>query len=199
MRFTFTDFRPRFSDSCLVDDTLDLDFIPIPYIGAALSAAKSHLARSQETFDVEFTSLSTATAYMSYEYMLCCAILLPNEHNVSKSKKTALPFFVSFPDIVKRLSAETGSTGDAGMAIVIQSVSDVSLVHAEALEAHENDMIHDKWVRDTFAVKHGLDVWRETRLRLRWEAALLRSKILVRWKVTLFSSLSSLNGNAMQT
>ncbi|KAF6763909.1 hypothetical protein DFP72DRAFT_486971 [Ephemerocybe angulata] len=170
--------------SCLMNDTLDLDFVPIPYIGSALLAARQQASQTEETFDVEFTCLAPSIAFMDYKFLFCCAILLPNRHDASKSKKTALPFFTTFTDIVNRLSVPTAS---GEKAIAIQSVKDISGVHAEALEEHEHDMVFDTWARRGFVARHGVVAWRETRMRLKWEAALLRTKTLVRWKVTLLS------------
>jgi hypothetical protein len=159
----------------LVNNTLDLDFIPLPFLKSALAVAQNQLEPNQ-SFELEFTSLSPKISLMSYQYLLCAAILLPNRHNVSISKKTALPFFIALPKVISTLKA---------FSTVIQSVKDVSSLHAEALENHAEDMVQDKWMRSSFVARHGIDAWRETRLRLMWEAALLKSNALVRWKITM--------------
>ncbi|KAJ3544076.1 hypothetical protein NMY22_g2906 [Coprinellus aureogranulatus] len=178
-------------DNCLVDDTLDLDFIPIPYVASAISVAKRRLALDNaldyDDLNVEFTCLARDIGFMSKRYLLCCAILLPSlGHNLSKSKKTALPFFGSIEAMVRRLEGVLTPTCSPGKAkSIIKAVNDISMLHADALELHENDMVFDTWVRSSFVARHGPDAWRETRLRLKWEAALLRAKVLVRWKVTV--------------
>jgi hypothetical protein len=139
---------------------------------------------------------------MSTRYLQCCAILLPAlAHNLSKSKKTALPFFLSVEDVIRRLKSISRKSACASRytrsrsetyveereenKAVIKAVENISMLHAEALDLHESDMVFDRWVRSGFVARHGSDAWRETRLRLKWEAGLLRAKVLVRYKVTM--------------
>lgn len=68
---------------------------------------------------------------------------------------------------------------------IVEAVENISILHAEALDLHESDMVFDRWVRSGFIARHGSDAWRETRLRMKWEAALLRAKVIVRYKVTM--------------
>lgn len=133
--------------------------------------------------NVEFTCLASDVEWMSKRFLLCCAILVPSlGHNLSKSKKTALPFLVSYADIAVRIQAISSVCHSSKDKAMIQ---DISMLHADALELHENDIVFDRWVRSSFVARHGPDAWRETRLRLKWEAALLRAKVLVRYKVTV--------------
>ena len=173
-----SDNLPLNLGACLVGDTLDLDFIPLPFIPSAIILAHRQVVQ-EGTFEVEFTCLADSTGFASLHFWLCAAILLPNRHNISTSKKTGLPFIVDLPTILRSLSSPT---------VTVQSVKDISRVHAKALECHESDMVNDKWMRSSFVARHGIHAWRETRLRLKWEAMLLRASLLLRWKVTMVNA-----------
>ena len=91
-------------------------------------------------------------------------------------RRTSSPLFTRLADVLSLLTS-------GPHALRILSMSNASLSHANALDAHAMALEYDSGARCRCIRAVGVEGWREERLYARWEAALLRAGMLTRWVV----------------
>lgn len=128
---------------------------------------------------VDFSCLSDQVNILTSKFLLCAIPFLPflsEQKKGRKKSRKATPLFISVQEVISLLSV---------MHIRIQSVQNISLQHAAGLLAVEKDLVGDKALRMAHIAAVGLQGWREDRLMLVWEARLLGSGLLTRWRIII--------------
>ncbi|KAF8964006.1 hypothetical protein BDZ97DRAFT_1919245 [Flammula alnicola] len=162
--------------------SFDLDFSPYDKLETEMRRIQER-HQSENTPTIEFSCLNPRIRFMAPDFLLCAIPFLPgvySKHQTTRKRRTdrtTTPLFVQLQDIVALLSA-TGSSR-------IRNIVDISSEHAEALYKLEQDLVDDRDLRTEHIKVAGVDGWREERFLMTWEAGLLRSGLLFRWRVTL--------------
>jgi len=128
---------------------------------------------------LEFSCLSPEAGPLSFECMACTILFSPYIVNVRLGKRknrTTMPLFTKVQDIVALLSTGTS---------LIENIANVSREHARFLCAMEGDLCYNRDIRQEHIAQVGLVGWREDRLLLLWEASLLLSGVLTRWRINV--------------
>ena len=68
----------------------------------------------------------------------------------------------------------------------ILAVTNISAIYASDLLELRERLHFDASTRSSYVARYGVECWRERRLMLAWEAALLRAGMLERWSVELY-------------
>ncbi|KAK0483979.1 hypothetical protein IW261DRAFT_991979 [Armillaria novae-zelandiae] len=142
--------------------TLHLDVVPHSQIEASLASLIKSLTAGC-TATIEFTTISPRIAWMSKEFILCSLPL-----------RNSTPLLVSLTDI---LSICTPAR--------IKSVVNISEKYATALNNEVERLVENRTQRIAFIDQYGLEIWRERRFLMYWEAGLLDAGYVMRWMVEL--------------
>ncbi|KAK0441866.1 hypothetical protein EV421DRAFT_1904458 [Armillaria borealis] len=142
--------------------TLHLDAVPYSQMEASVASfIKSLTAGSTAT--IEFTTISPQIAWMSKEFVLC-----------SLPWRTSTPFLVSLTSILSICAPA-----------MIKSVVNISNKYANTLNNEVERLVEDRTKRIAFMNQYGLEIWRERRFLMYWEAGLLDAGHVTRWMVEL--------------
>ena len=156
---------------------VDLDFIPYP--GLKKSIAFIVDSPGQQSFTLCLTCLSPRISLLDSRFPFTVLPLLPKVYHQPSGKiRTTTSLFLSLQYLLILLASN-----HPDLAIV--KVANISSSYAEILQEIENALVDDRTLRTNYIREYGLTGWREQRLRLVWEASLLRQGRLQRWKVTL--------------
>ncbi|PBK78497.1 hypothetical protein ARMSODRAFT_968609 [Armillaria solidipes] len=142
--------------------TLHLDVVPHSQTEASVASfIKSLTAGSTAT--IEFTTISPQIAWMSKEFILCSLPL-----------RTSTPLLVSLTSVLSICAPAR-----------IKSIVNISEKYANALNNEAERLVEDRTKRIAFINQHGLEIWRERRFLMYWEAGLLDAGHVTRWMVEL--------------
>lgn len=162
--------------------SFDLDFVP--YHDLQVELRRIHeLHRQKNATVIEFSCLGTGVRLMSSDFVLCAVPFLQQDdakdtHTyTTRISRTSMPFFMQMHDVISILTSSRATT--------IKSVMNISYEHAETLYKVERELVNDRNLRIQHIKDIGLAGWRKDRLMLAWEAGLLSSRLLVRWRITL--------------
>ncbi|KAK0211042.1 hypothetical protein DFS33DRAFT_1379009 [Desarmillaria ectypa] len=142
--------------------TLHLNVIPRSQTESSIASFIKSLTAGR-TATIEFTAVSPQIAWMSKEFILCSLPL-----------RTSTPLLVSLIDIISICAPAR-----------IKSVVNISDRYAKALNNSADRLVEDRAERIAFIDQYGLDMWRERRFLMCWEAALLDVGHVTRWLVEL--------------
>ncbi|KAK0195652.1 hypothetical protein F5146DRAFT_1174735 [Armillaria mellea] len=142
--------------------TLHLDALPHSKIDSCITSFIKSLAVGS-TATIEFTTVSPQIVWMSKDFILCSLPL-----------RTSTPLLVSFAGVLSVCAPAR-----------IKSVVNISERYADALTSSAEKLAEDRADRSAFIDQYGLDMWRERRLLMYWEAALLDVEHVTRWIVEL--------------
>ncbi|KAK0196812.1 hypothetical protein F5146DRAFT_17764 [Armillaria mellea] len=141
---------------------LHLDVVPHSQTEASVASfIKSFTAGSMAT--IEFTAISPQIAWMSKEFILCSLPL-----------RTSTPLLVSLTGILSICAPAK-----------IKSVVNISEKYANALSNEAERLVEDRAKRIAFIDQYGLELWRERRFLMYWEAGLLDAGHIMRWIIEL--------------
>ncbi|PBK74279.1 hypothetical protein ARMSODRAFT_1060297 [Armillaria solidipes] len=148
--------------------TIGLDLEPVWSAKTMTWLLKGHFLCSKSlvvgsTATIEFTTMSPQIVWMSKDFILCSLPL-----------RTSTPLLVSFTRVLS-VCAPTR----------IKSVVNISERYADALSSSAERLAEDRADRIAFIDQYGLDMWRERRFLMYWEAALLDVGHVTRWIVEL--------------
>ncbi len=142
--------------------TLHLDALLHSEIDSRITSFIKSLAVGS-TATIEFTTISPQIVWMSKDFILCSLPL-----------RTSTPLLVSFAGVLSVCAPAR-----------IKSVVNISERYADALSRSAERLIEDRADRIAFIDQYGLDMWRERRFLMYWEAALLDVGHATRWIVEL--------------
>ncbi|KAF8913526.1 hypothetical protein CPB85DRAFT_553845 [Mucidula mucida] len=146
----------------LSQNPLHLNTIPHSQIHAAI---KSHLNNRTGSTVLEFTTLASNVPWMSREFILSAVPFL-------RRAGTPTPLLTSLLDVLKIDDAR------------IKTVENVSRQYAALLiTTAEFELTEERATRSEFINRFGMQMWREHRFLLIWEAALLNAGLTCRWIV----------------
>lgn len=153
---------------------IDIDHIPATrlkrYLGQYYRQAQSSVP---STTTIEFTCFHPSIAFMDTRFNLCALLLYSPKYD-----RVFTLFGGSLKAVLDTLYSLSGRIGE-------QVVIDNSDNHAKHLEQSEHALTFKDPVRSDFMIKHGLEAWREKRMKLTLEANLLKAGFLQRWQVIL--------------
>ncbi|KAK0226162.1 hypothetical protein IW262DRAFT_1480353 [Armillaria fumosa] len=115
------------------------------------------------TATIEFIIVSPQIVWMSKDFILC-----------SLSLHTPMPHLVSFTGVLSLCAPAR-----------IKSIVNISKRYADALSSSAERLVKDRADRIAFIDQYGLNMWRERRFLMYWEAALLDVGHVTRWIVEL--------------
>ncbi|KAK0504521.1 hypothetical protein EDD18DRAFT_1325919 [Armillaria luteobubalina] len=142
--------------------TLLLDVLPHAQIDSSITSfIKSIPVGSTAT--IEFTIVSPQIVWMSKDFILCSLPL-----------RTPMPHLVSFSGVLSLCAPAK-----------IKSIVNISKRYADALSSSAERLVKDRADRIAFVDQYGLNMWREQRFLMYWEAALLDVGHVTRWIVEL--------------
>ncbi|KAF9483795.1 hypothetical protein BDN70DRAFT_264046 [Pholiota conissans] len=159
--------------------SFDLDFVPYHELRHEIRCIQD-LHRPGNSTVIEFSCLGPGVRLMGADFLLCAVPFVTSNVNAHACKKrinrTSMPFFVQVHDVVGILTSRR--------ALAVKSIINISWEYAETLYRLEKDLVNDRNLRTQHIEDVALAGWREDRLMLAWEAGLLTSKLLVRWRIT---------------
>ena len=136
---------------------IDLDNKPLEH----LTTIQLHEGKAT----LEFTSLSSSISVLSTRHILCMVPLLRRR----------------LPHRLANVLAAANDTGHFKLSSLVNS----SVTYANALAAASSTLTDDPVARNFFADELGIKGWREAKLMLEFEAALVRRGWLQHWEVVL--------------
>ncbi|KAK0239809.1 hypothetical protein EDD85DRAFT_949638 [Armillaria nabsnona] len=142
--------------------TLHLDVVPHSQTEASVASFIKSLTTGS-TATIVFTTISPQIAWMSKDFILCSLPL-----------RTSTPLLVSLTGILSICAPAR-----------IKSVVNVSEKYANALNNEAERLVEDRTRRIAFVDQYGLEIWRERRFLMYWEAGLLDAGHVTRWMVEL--------------
>jgi hypothetical protein len=157
--------------------SIDLDVVPHRDLETELRRIQiSYQAASSIT--IEFSCLASSVTFMSKQFVLCAIPLLPRTlgKRIERKPRTSTLLLTRLESIVALLSS---------LSCRIVRVDNVSFGQAAILQKLEMDLVDNRSKRVECIQDLGVAGWREERFMLAWEAALLASGILVRWRIIL--------------
>ncbi|KAL1744024.1 hypothetical protein HDZ31DRAFT_83001 [Schizophyllum fasciatum] len=139
---------------------------------------------------VEFTTVSGGISPWTTPWILCALPFCTHRHTSGcmRPPSPTTPLFATLPATLAMITHI--NTKDAGhkpdrSGRTILAVRNTSADHAAYLLAHRERLHSDAATRTAYVARYGIECWRERRLMLAWEAALLRAGKLARWSVEL--------------
>ncbi|TRM55346.1 hypothetical protein BD626DRAFT_418399 [Schizophyllum amplum] len=183
--------------------TLQLDSVP-PYL--LESCLVRNLSFRYACF-LEFTTVSMNLTPWSLAWILSSVPFCPHRHKsrCMLSGPSTTPLFATLHatlEVLARANAKISATHkmsankmsadartstnkpDSGTKTV-HAVTNISAAHASTLLAQRDRLHSDTSLRTSYIARYGIECWRERRLIMAWEAALLRAGMLERWSVEL--------------
>ncbi|KAI5900416.1 uncharacterized protein SCHCODRAFT_01117694 [Schizophyllum commune H4-8] len=171
----------------------------------APSLAEPRLAaflRAHYACAVEFTAVSGSISAWSTPWILAALPFCPHRHKAAciRTEPQTTPLFATLHgtlDLLARadaLAAPDESAAPDTLASpdgldqprkTILAVHNISVNYAADLLELRERLHSDATMRSSYVARYGVDCWRERRVMLAWEAALLRAGMLVRWSVEL--------------
>ncbi|KAK0228844.1 hypothetical protein IW262DRAFT_1353423 [Armillaria fumosa] len=142
--------------------TLHLDVVPHSQMEASVASLIKPLTAGS-TATIEFTTISPQIAWMSKEFILCSLPL-----------RSSTPLLVSLTGILSICAPAR-----------IKSVVNISEKYANALNNEAERLLENRTKRIAFIDQYGLEIWRERRFLMYWEAGLLDAGHVMRWMVEL--------------
>ncbi|TFY70258.1 hypothetical protein EVG20_g2738 [Dentipellis fragilis] len=168
--------------SSFVAYSLNLDYVPHGQLESLIRHLQAALSMNSLASLELATHQSTSSIFDPSFVLAAVPFLPPRPHADSKLQRpdfptrTSMVLSASLPDVIGLLSS-----GDAPLTIA--SVANISSAHAKALDVTATRLERDPEMRSEFLENHTLEQWREEVLCLRWEAALLKIRMLTRWKI----------------
>ena len=162
---------------CLESTSIDLDVVPYRDLETALWRIQAPY-QAGSLITIEFSCLASDIAFMSTKSILCAIPLLPCAFakRAKRKPRTSMSLLTKLETIVALLLS---------LSCRIVCVDNISYRQAAILQTLEMDLVGNKSKRVDCINNFGIAGWREERFMFAWEAALLISGNLVRWKITL--------------
>lgn len=159
---------------------LDLDFVPFNKLKKEMNKIQSNL-RPGSTIILEFSCLAPGVKFMGRDFILCAIPFLLRTYKDSEGElkygRTTSPLLTRFDTFVALMSSAELST--------IKSIGNISCWHADSLLQLEERLSNDRHLRMTCVQEESMAGWREKKFMLAWEAGLLRTGFLTRWRVVI--------------
>jgi hypothetical protein len=162
---------------CLQSISIDLDVVPYRDLETALRRIQAPY-QAGSLITIEFSCLASGIAFMSTQFILCAIPLLPRAFGkrTKRNPRTSMLLLTRLETVVALLLS---------LSYRIVCVDNVSYRQAAILQTLEMDLAGNKSKRVDCINNFGIAGWREERFMVAWEAALLISGNLVRWKIIL--------------
>jgi hypothetical protein len=162
---------------CSQPTSIDLDVVPYRDLETELRRIQAPY-QAGSLITVEFSCLASDIAFMSAQFILCAIPLLPRAFGkrTKRNLRTSTLLLTRLETIISLLLS---------LSCRIVCVDNVSSRRAAILQALEMDLAGNKSQRADCIKNFGLAGWREERFMFAWEAALLISGNLVRWRIML--------------
>ncbi|KAL1687091.1 hypothetical protein GGG16DRAFT_117298 [Schizophyllum commune] len=165
----------------------------------APSLAEPRLAaflRAHYTCTVEFTTVAGSISAWSTPWILAALPFVAHRHksDCMRTESQATPLFATLPGTLELLARVDalgapdilkGLEGLSSPRKTILAVTNISVNYASDLLELRERLHSDASTRSSYVARYGVECWRERRLMLAWEAALLRAGMLERWSVEL--------------
>lgn len=162
---------------CSQSTSIDLDVVPYRNLETELRRIQAPY-QAGSLITVEFSCLASDIAFMSTQFILCAIPLLPRAfgNRTKRNPRTSTLLLTRLETMVSLLLS---------LSCRIVCVDNVSSRRAAILQALEMDLVGNKSKRVDCINKIGVAGWREERFMFAWEAVLLMSGNLIRWRITL--------------
>ncbi|KAL1676080.1 hypothetical protein EV122DRAFT_217083 [Schizophyllum commune] len=165
----------------------------------APSLAQPRLAaflRAHYACAVEFTTVAGSISAWSTPWILAALPFVAHRHksDCMRTEPQATPLFATLPGTLELLARVDalgapdilkGLEGLSSPRKTILAVTNISDNYASDLLELRERLHSDASTRSSYVARYGVECWRERRLMLAWEAALLRAGMLERWSVEL--------------
>ncbi|KAA1469431.1 hypothetical protein DENSPDRAFT_835053, partial [Dentipellis sp. KUC8613] len=168
--------------SSFVAYNLNLDYVPHGSLEALIRRLQFTLS-ANSLASLELATHQSTSSIFDASFALAAVPFLPRRPHINSKlqqrdtlSRTSVVLSASLSEVIGLLSS-----GDAPLTIA--SVANISSAHAKALDVTATRLEHDPGMRSEFLDNHTLEQWREEVLCLRWEAALLKIRMLTRWKI----------------
>lgn len=165
--------------------SLLLDLVPYGQTEKCIDEFFSSLP-SQSSATIQFSTLASSiqNSPINTPFILCALPLLPRRHkSLPSNQATTSRLYTSLSKIIDLLQEEKSS---ASITLTIRSVQNQSQAHAESLREHYGRLATDNQLRSEFIEQYQQAGWREQRLWLVWEAALLDAGYMYRWNIDVW-------------
>ncbi|KAF9036646.1 hypothetical protein BJ165DRAFT_1532760 [Panaeolus papilionaceus] len=134
--------------------------------------------RTGDSIVLEFTSVADHIKWPSQHFIGCAIPFLPTNKCICTQQHP------------ERFSALLYSLQDymtllVRQGVVISNLTNISAKRRHILEKRAEDFAINKEWRNAFIAHHNIACWRATRLKLLWEAGLLASGLVTRWRLTV--------------
>lgn len=123
---------------------------------------------------LSFTTCENPPSIFSFKHMCISELFMRKHKRDTTLQKTSSPLFNRLHPILARLTS-----GPA--ALTMCNVQNVSSKYAAELDKYAERLIYDPDTRTAFIKKAGIQAWREERLYVSWESALLKEGLISRW------------------
>ncbi|KAL1720138.1 hypothetical protein EV715DRAFT_197997 [Schizophyllum commune] len=165
----------------------------------APSLAEPRLAaflRAHYACTIEFTTVAGSISAWSTPWILAALPFVAHRHKTAcmRTDPQTAPLFATLHETLELLAGVDGMgapdilEGLEGLSSPRKTVLAVTNISAncasDLLELRER-LHSDASMRSSYVARYGVECWRERRLMLAWEAALLRAGMLERWSVEL--------------
>ena len=157
--------------------SIDLDVVPYRDLETELRRIQAPY-QAGSLITVEFSCLASDIAFMSPQFILCAIPLLPRAFGkrTERTPRTSTMLLTRLETIVALLLS---------LSCRVVCVDNVSYRQAAILQTLEMDLAGNRSKRLDCIKDFGIAGWREERFMYAWEAALLVSGNLVRWRIML--------------
>ncbi len=127
---------------------------------------------------LSFTTCEKAPPLLSFKHMCISKLFMPKHKRNTALPKTSSPLFCRFNPVLECLTSGPN-------ALTMCNTQNVSFRYAVELDQYAERLACDPVSRFAFVKKFGIQVWREERLYLSWESALLKEGLISRWVLLL--------------
>ena len=152
--------------------------------------------RAHYTCAVEFTTVAGSISAWSTPWILAALPFVAHRHKSGcmRTEPQTTPLFATLPGTLELLARVDalgapdileGLEGLSSPRKTILAVTNISANYASDLLELRERLHSDASMRSSYVARYGVECWRERRLMLAWEAALLRAGMLERWSVEL--------------
>ncbi|KAF8912008.1 hypothetical protein CPB84DRAFT_1761004 [Gymnopilus junonius] len=154
----------------------DLDFVRYVDLKAEVGRIQRVRTRPGSTVTIEFSCLATDVGFSTKYFMLCAVPFVPRRLKKMQVDRTPTALLVRTGDVISLFS-----TGP----LVMESFTNISHEHASFLQLKEEEFVNSAYIRQKCIRDLGKAGWREEIFMLNFEASLLLSGLLTRWRLIL--------------